>query len=70
LDRDDDLDEICDRIREILLFETWDDDTKASLDCYLKLREVPYIVEDHLTSGNGLKLVLKVNGVIHHVTIG
>jgi len=65
----DELDELADRILQILVFEPWDDSTKASLDCYLKLRGIPYLAEDRLSSDGSLRLVLKIDGTIRSVSI-
>jgi hypothetical protein len=63
------LAELEDRILQIVAFEIWDDSTKTSLDCYLKLRGIPYLVEDHLTIDGTLRLVLKINGTIRSLSI-
>lgn len=65
-----DVDELLGSIKELLIFEIWDDKTKASLDAYLKLRGISYLAEDRLSSGGELRIAIKMDGKIHHFLIG
>lgn len=65
---DTDLATIENRIKSIVLFEPWDDLTKASLHTYLSLSGIPYLVNDEYHD-NVFWMSFKLNGTIHTLTI-
>ena len=70
MESEDELRAVCGEIHRMLAYECWDSTTRSSLVCYLKLRGISYIAEDHLTDDSCVRMVLKIGGKIYSVTIG
>jgi len=66
---DDEIDDLRLNIANLLFLQVWDDETKASLDTYMKLRGIQYLVEDHYPS-HDFWMVLKLGGKIHRLDLG
>lgn len=62
----DEIDDIRFNIANLLFLQAWDDETKASLDTYMNLRGIRYLVEDHYPNDE-FWMILKVNGKIFHL---
>jgi hypothetical protein len=65
---DHDLARIENNIKAIVLFEQWDDLTKASLHTYLSLHGIPYLVNDQYPD-NEFWMACKINGKIQTIRI-
>jgi hypothetical protein len=65
----DDWDNLKQRILEIVGFELWDDNTKASLSTYLTLRGAKYLFPVNLKS-NSLTIAIMIDDEIRTITIG
>jgi frataxin-like iron-binding protein CyaY len=65
----DELEDLKLNIANLLHMQIWDDETKSSLDTYMKLRGVQYLVEDHYPNEE-FWMAIKVGGKIYRLDMG
>lgn len=65
----DEVEDLKLNIANLLHMNIWDDETKSSLDTYMRLRNVQYLVEDDYPN-EAFWMAIKVDGKIYRLDMG